>query len=95
MPTFDIIKEVKPKLTFRVSSVIGKFDLQSEHIVEHFKGNIDIADNWQVGLIVGKKRNWQKQQLQSNYLSIATLLTLHTVVKRFWMICLKINLWKI
>jgi len=54
MPTFDIIKEVKPKQTFRVASVIGKFDLKSEHIIEHFKGNIDISDNWQIGLIVGK-----------------------------------------
>ena len=54
MPTFDIIKEVKPKQTFRVASIIGKFDLQSEHIVEHFQGNIDINENWQVGLIVGK-----------------------------------------
>lgn len=54
MPAFDIIKEVKPIQTFRVASVIGKFDLQSEHIIEHFKGNIDIDDNWQIGLIVGK-----------------------------------------
>jgi ABC-type lipoprotein export system ATPase subunit/predicted acetyltransferase len=54
MPTFNIIKEVKPKQTFRVASVIGKFDLQSEHIVEHFQGNIDINNNWQIGLIVGK-----------------------------------------
>jgi ABC-type lipoprotein export system ATPase subunit len=54
MPTFDIIKEVKPTQTFRVASVIGKFDLQSEHIIEHFKGDINIDDNWQVGLIVGK-----------------------------------------
>jgi ABC-type lipoprotein export system ATPase subunit/predicted acetyltransferase len=54
MPTFDIIKEVKPTKTFRVASVIGKFDLQSENIIEHFKGNIDIPENWQIGLIVGK-----------------------------------------
>lgn len=54
MPTFDIIKEVKPTKTFRVASVIGKFDLQSEHIIEHFKGDININDNWQIGLIVGK-----------------------------------------
>lgn len=54
MPTFDIIKEVKPKQTFRVASVIGKFDLQSDHIIEHFQGNIDFSDNWQIGLIVGK-----------------------------------------
>ena len=54
MPTFDIIKESKPSKTFRVASVIGKFDLQSENIVEHFKGDIELPEQWQVGLIVGK-----------------------------------------
>ena len=73
MPTFDIIKEVKPKQTFRVASVIGKFDLQSEHIVEHFQGNIDINDNWQVGLIVGKsgtgKTTIAKQLFEDAYIT--------------------------
>jgi len=54
MPTFDIIKETKPSKTFRVASIIGKFDLQSDKIIEHFKGNIDLPNNWQIGLIVGK-----------------------------------------
>ena len=53
MPNFDILRESKPNKTFRVSSVMGKFDLQTEHIKEHFKGNIDIPDKWQIGLIVG------------------------------------------
>lgn len=73
MPTFDIIKEVKPKQTFRVASVIGKFDLQSEHIVEHFKGDIDINDNWQIGLIVGKsgtgKTTIAKQLFENAYIT--------------------------
>ena len=73
MPTFDIIKEVKPKQTFRVASVIGKFDLQSEHIVEHFQGNIDINENWQVGLIVGKsgtgKTTIAKQLFENAYIT--------------------------
>ena len=73
MPNFDIIKEVKPKQTFRVASVIGKFDLQSEHIVEHFKGNIDINENWQVGLIVGKsgtgKTTIAKQLFEDAYIT--------------------------
>ena len=43
-----------PKKTFRVASVIGKFDLQSENIIEHFQGDLSINDNWQIGLIVGK-----------------------------------------
>lgn len=54
MPTFNIIRESKPKKSFRVASVIGKFDLPSEHIVENFNGDINLPDNWQVGLIVGK-----------------------------------------
>ena len=53
MPTFDIIKEVKPNKTFRVASVMGTFDLQSENIKEHFHGEIKIPENWQIGLIVG------------------------------------------
>jgi ABC-type molybdenum transport system ATPase subunit/photorepair protein PhrA/predicted acetyltransferase len=73
MPTFDIIKEVKPKKTFRVASIIGMFDLQSENIIEHFQGNIDISDNWQIGLIVGKsgtgKTTIAKQLFPDSYIT--------------------------
>lgn len=73
MPTFDIIKEVKPKRTFRVASVIGKFDLQSEHIVEHFQGNIEMPEKWQIGLIVGKsgtgKTTIAKQLFEDAYIT--------------------------
>ena len=72
MPTFNIIKEVNPKQTFRVASVIGKFDLQSNNIIEHFEGNIDINDNWQIGLIVGKsgtgKTTIAKQLFEDAYI---------------------------
>lgn len=44
MPSFDIIKEVNPDETFRVNSIINNFDLDVEHIHEHFTGNIDIED---------------------------------------------------
>jgi ABC-type polar amino acid transport system ATPase subunit/GNAT superfamily N-acetyltransferase len=73
MPTFDIVKEVKPKQTFRVASVIGKFDLQSEHILEHFQGNIDVPEKWQIGLIVGKsgtgKTTIAKQLFEDAYIT--------------------------
>lgn len=51
---FEIFKENEPELTYRVQSIIGKFDLQSDKFVEHFKGeiNLDIPD-WKIGLIVG------------------------------------------
>lgn len=73
MPTFDIIKEIKPKETFRIASVIGRFDLQSNHITERFKGSIDIDSNWQVGLIVGKsgtgKTTIAKQLFPESYIT--------------------------
>jgi ABC-type ATPase with predicted acetyltransferase domain len=54
MPSFDIVKEVKPQNTFRVSNIVSNFDLDVEHIHEHFSGNIDIEGAaWNVGLIVG------------------------------------------
>ena len=54
MPNFDIVKEANPELTFRVASVMSAFDLQTEKVVERFKGNIDIENKeWNVGLIVG------------------------------------------
>jgi len=54
MPNFDIVKKSEPKQTFRVASVMGKFDLQSNKIEERFTGSIDIPDNWQIGMIIGK-----------------------------------------
>jgi len=73
MPTFDIVKEVKPSKTFRVASVIGKFDLQSENVIEHFKGDIDIPNEWQIGLIVGKsgtgKTTIAKQLFEDAYIT--------------------------
>ena len=73
MPNFNIVKEVNPKKTFRVASIIGKFDLQTEKIIEHFQGNIDINDNWQIGLIVGKsgtgKTTIAKQLFPESYIT--------------------------
>lgn len=53
MPNFDIIKKCAPKKTFRVASVIGTYDLENNAVEEHFCGNIDLPDKWQIGLIVG------------------------------------------
>jgi len=73
MQTFDIIKETKPSKTFRVASVMGKFDLQSEHIVERFTGQIEINNEWQIGLIIGKsgtgKTTIAKQLFPKSYIT--------------------------
>lgn len=53
MPNFDIVRQSKPEKTFRVASVMGTFDLQSENIKERFVGNIELPIDWQIGLIVG------------------------------------------
>lgn len=54
MPSFDIVREINPDLTYRVSSVVSAFDLDLQHVKEHFTGNIDLAGKeWNVGLIVG------------------------------------------
>lgn len=73
MPSFNIVKEVKPDKTFRVSSIIGAFDLNVEHINEHFEGNIDIEDKeWNVGLIVGGSGTGEstiaKEVFKNNYI---------------------------
>nr|DAH54406.1 MAG TPA: hypothetical protein [Caudoviricetes sp.] len=54
MPNFDIIRKSEPKETFRVKSVMGTYDLQSNSVEEHFVGSIDLPETWNVGLIVGR-----------------------------------------
>lgn len=73
MPNFNIIKHVQPDETFRVKSVIGAFDLDLQHIDEHFEGNIDIDNKeWNVGLIVGGsgtgKSTIAKELFKDNYI---------------------------
>jgi len=53
MPTFDIVKTSNPTKTFRVASVMGSFDLQTNQITERFTGSIDLDFNWNIGVIVG------------------------------------------
>ena len=53
MPYFDIVKENNPDITFRVSKIQADFDVKIEHSNEHFVGNIEMPDDWQIGVIVG------------------------------------------
>lgn len=54
MPAFEFLKKSETKKTFRVASVMGKFDLESSDIIEYFKGEINLPEKWSIGLIVGK-----------------------------------------
>lgn len=73
MPSFDIVKKTSAPKTFRVASILGKFDLQSEEITERFSGAIDMPQDWQVGLIVGKsgtgKTTIAKQLFPDSYIT--------------------------
>ena len=50
---FKIKRENNPELTYRVQSIIGKFDLQGSRFFEEFNGSILLPNEWKVGLIVG------------------------------------------
>lgn len=54
MPSFDIIRRAAPSETFRVKSVMGSYDMTTNHTEEHFVGSIDLPASWNVGLIVGR-----------------------------------------
>lgn len=53
MPNFDIVRKSQPSNSFRVASILGMYDLDATEIKEHFCGNLDLPENWQIGLIVG------------------------------------------
>ncbi len=73
MPTFDIIKKSIINESFRVASVMGKFDLKLENSDERFVGNINLTDDWQIGLIVGNsgtgKTTIAKELFSNNYIT--------------------------
>ena len=70
---FNITRENIPQNTYRVQSVIGKFDLQSDRFVESFEGEIKLPENWQIGLIVGNsgtgKTTICKEMFPDNYIT--------------------------
>lgn len=53
MSSFDIVKEITPPKSFRAQAVIGNFNIDASHIAEHFQGQIDLPEEWNIGLIVG------------------------------------------
>lgn len=53
MPHFDIVKQNNPDMTFRVSKIQADFDVKLEHSNERFVGDIEMPQDWQIGVIVG------------------------------------------
>lgn len=54
MPHFNIVVESPTSESYRAKSLIGMYDLDANHKTrETFCGNIDIDDDWSIGLICG------------------------------------------
>ena len=53
MPHFDIVKKCEPSESFRVAKIKADFDVKNEHAAEHFVGDINLPDHWNIGLIYG------------------------------------------
>lgn len=54
MPSFDILRESVPGVSFRVDAIRAMFDLQARVIQERFSGSIDLdGKDWNVGVIYG------------------------------------------
>ncbi|QXL48865.1 ABC transporter ATP-binding protein [Ligilactobacillus salivarius] len=54
MQHFSIDKKNEVDKTFRVSKIMADFDVDPKHSNEHFEGDFDLPEEWNVGIIVGK-----------------------------------------
>lgn len=54
MQHFNIDKKNEVDKTFRVSKIMADFDVDPKHSNEHFEGDFDLPEKWNVGIIVGK-----------------------------------------
>lgn len=53
MPSFNIVKHTVPNKSFANESIRSKFDITEEKISDHFQGEIDLPEQWNIGVIVG------------------------------------------
>ena len=71
MPNFNIIKENNINKTFRVAKIMSDFDVKLEHSNEHFEGNIELPEKWNIGVICGGSGTGKStiaKELFNNYL---------------------------
>ncbi len=71
MQNFDIVRETAPSKSFAAAKVRGMFDLSDDHVKEHFVGQIEYPDHWNIGVIVGAsgtgKTTIAKELFPDNY----------------------------
>jgi ABC-type glutathione transport system ATPase component len=73
LPHFDIVKQNDIKNSFRVSKIQADYDIKNEHANEHFIGDIEIPEKWNIGVIVGGsgtgKTTIAKELFGENYIT--------------------------
>lgn len=53
MPHFDIVRTSDIEKTYRVARIMGDYDVKADHAKEHFVGDINIPNDWHIGVIFG------------------------------------------
>ena len=53
MPNFNIVRKTELSNSYRVQGTIDRFTMDDEKFEHNFKGNIDLPEDWNVGVIVG------------------------------------------
>lgn len=53
MPHFNIVKTNNPQTTFRTSKIQADYDVKFSHSCEHFEGDIELPEEWHIGVLVG------------------------------------------
>ena len=53
MPSFDIVRKCDIDKTYRIARIMGDYDVKLDHAQEHFRGNIELPEDWQIGVIWG------------------------------------------
>jgi ABC-type ATPase with predicted acetyltransferase domain len=51
---FNFSKKTPRLKSFRIEKVVGMFELDETHLIQNFTGKIEMPDNWNVGVIVGR-----------------------------------------
>lgn len=53
MPSFDIVRASRPSESFKVGKIRSDYDYSEDAVNERFVGNIELPDEWTVGLVYG------------------------------------------
>jgi len=50
---FEFSYKTKPSQSFRSKTLMGQYDLENKESIQTFKGDYNLPDKWNIGLIVG------------------------------------------